>query len=46
MTLLDIKNLHTTEIKQVQEWCEQELRFREEVGKELRGMMSFLSDAD
>ena len=35
MTLLDIKNLHTTEIKQVQEWCKQESRFREEIGKEL-----------
>ena len=35
MTLLDIKNLHTTEIKQVQEWCKQELEFRKEIGKEI-----------
>ena len=25
MTLIDIKNLNTTEIKQVKEWCEKEL---------------------
>jgi len=35
MTAIDIKNLNTTEIKQVKEWCEQELKFREEVGKEI-----------
>jgi len=35
MTVIDIKNLNTTEIKQVKEWCEQELQFRENVGKEI-----------
>ena len=35
MTLIDIKNLNTTEIKQVKKWCEQELTFRAEVGKEI-----------
>ena len=35
MTLIDIKNLNTTEIKQVKEWCEKELQFREDVGKEI-----------
>lgn len=44
MTLLDIKNLHTTEIKQVQEWCEQELRFREEVGKELEQQKKYRNE--
>ena len=33
MTLIDIKNLNTTEIKQVKEWCEKLLQFREDVGK-------------
>ena len=35
MTLLDIKNLHTVEIKQVKEWCEQELEFRDAIGQEI-----------
>jgi hypothetical protein len=35
MTAIDIKNLNTTEIKQVKEWCEQELKFREEIGEEI-----------
>ena len=35
MNLIDIKNLHTTEIKQVKEWCEQELEFRNAIGKEI-----------
>ena len=36
MTLIDIKNLNTSEIKQVKEWCEQELRFRNEIGAEIK----------
>ena len=35
MTLIDIKNLHTTDIKQVKEWCEQELIFRKGIGIEI-----------
>jgi len=33
--LIDIKNLHTTQIKRVKEWCEQELEFRNAIGKEI-----------
>ena len=33
--LIDIKNLHTTQIKRVKEWCEQELEFRNAIGQEI-----------
>ena len=33
--LIDIKNLNTIEIKQVKEWCEQELEFRNAIGQEI-----------
>ena len=35
MTKIDIKNLHSDELHQIKNWCEEEIKFRNSIGKEI-----------